>query len=75
MLEDLIRKAQCLDTETSSLAERARKEQLLELKTDEEGTLWFRNRLFVPKGEARGICSTKITTQPTLSTQGPPRCI
>jgi hypothetical protein len=55
MLEDLIRKAQRLDTETASLAERARKEQLPELKTDEEGTLWFRDRLCVPKGEARGI--------------------
>jgi hypothetical protein len=55
MLEDLLRKAQRLDTETVSLAERARKEQLPDLKTDEEGTLWFRDRLCVPKGEARGI--------------------
>ena len=55
MLEDLIRKAQRLDTETASLAERARKEQLPDLKTDEEGTLWFRDRLCMPKGEARGI--------------------
>jgi hypothetical protein len=52
MLEDLIRKAQRLDTETISLAERARKEQPQDLKTDEEGTLWFRDRLCVPKGEA-----------------------
>ena len=52
MLEDLIRKAQRLDTETTSLAERTRKEQLPDLKTDEEGILWFRNRLCVPKGEA-----------------------
>jgi hypothetical protein len=36
MLEDLIRKAQRLNTETASLAERARKEQLPDLKTDEE---------------------------------------
>jgi hypothetical protein len=55
MLEDLIRMAQRLDTETASLVERARKEQLLDLKTDEEGTLWFRERLCIPKGEARGI--------------------
>jgi hypothetical protein len=55
MLEDLIRKAQRLDTETSSLAERARKEQLPDLRTHKEGALWFRNRLCVPKGEARGI--------------------
>jgi hypothetical protein len=55
MLEDLIGKAQRLDTETTSLAERARKEQPPDFKTDEEGTLWFRDRLCVPKGEARGI--------------------
>jgi hypothetical protein len=55
ILEDLIRKAQCLDTETTSLAERARKEQFLDLKTYEEGTLWFKNRLCVPKGEAQGV--------------------
>jgi hypothetical protein len=55
MLEDLIRKAQRLDTKTTSLAERARKEQLPNLKTDEEGTLWFRNYLCVLKGEAREI--------------------
>jgi hypothetical protein len=55
MLEDLIRKAQRLDTETTSLVEKARKEQLPDLKTDEEGTLWFRDRLCIPKGEARGI--------------------
>jgi hypothetical protein len=52
ILEDLICKAQRLDTETASLAERARKEQLLDLKIDEEGTLWFRDRLCIPKGEA-----------------------
>jgi hypothetical protein len=55
MLEDLIRKAQRLDTETTSLAGRARKEQLPDLKTDEEGTLWFKDCLCVPKGDARGI--------------------
>jgi hypothetical protein len=52
MLEDLIRKAQRLDTETVGLAEKARKEQLPDLRTDEEGALWFRDRLCVPKGEA-----------------------
>jgi hypothetical protein len=55
MLEDLIRKAQRLDTETTSLAESARKEQLSDLKIYEEGTLWFRDRLCIPKGEAREI--------------------
>jgi hypothetical protein len=55
MLEDLIRKAQRLDTETTGLAEKARKEQLPDLKTDEEGVLWFRDRLCVSKGETRGI--------------------
>jgi hypothetical protein len=55
MLEDLIRKAQRLDIETASLAEKARKKQLPDLKTDEKGTLLFRDHLCVPKGEARGI--------------------
>jgi hypothetical protein len=55
MLEDLIRKAQWLDPETAGLAEKARKEQLPDLRTDEEGALWFWNHLCVPKGEARGI--------------------
>jgi hypothetical protein len=55
MLEDIIRKAQHLDTETASLAERTHKEQLPDLRTDEEGILWFRNCLCVPKGEAREI--------------------
>jgi hypothetical protein len=50
MLEDLIRKAQRLDTETTSLMERTRKEQLPDFRTDEEGVFWFRNRLCVPKG-------------------------
>jgi hypothetical protein len=52
MLEDLIRKAHRLDTEMVGLVERANKEQLPDLRTDERGTLWFRNRLCVPKGEA-----------------------
>jgi hypothetical protein len=55
MLEDLIRKAQCLDTEITSLAERTHKEKLSDLKTDEEGIHWFRNRLCVQKGEAREV--------------------
>jgi hypothetical protein len=55
MLEDLICKAQRLGAEMAGLAEKASKEQLPDLKTDEKGTLWFRNRLCVPKGEAREI--------------------
>jgi hypothetical protein len=55
MLEDLIRKAQRLDTETSGLMERTRKEQLPNFRTDEEGVLWFKNRLCVPRGEAREV--------------------
>jgi hypothetical protein len=55
MLEDLICKAQHLDSETARLVEKARKEQLPDLRTDEQGTLWFKNRLCVPKGEAREV--------------------
>jgi hypothetical protein len=35
--------------------EKARKEQLPNLRTDEQGVLWFKNRLCVPKGEAREV--------------------
>jgi hypothetical protein len=49
MLEDLIHKAQRLDAEMTGLAEKASKEQLPDLRTDEKGALWFRNRLCVPK--------------------------
>jgi hypothetical protein len=59
MLEDLIRKAQRLDTEMAGLAEKASKEQLPDLRTDEKGALWFRNRQCVPKEEARGILLDK----------------
>jgi hypothetical protein len=55
MLEDRIRKAQRLDAEMTGLAERASKEQLPDLRTDEKGTLWFRNRICVPKGEAQEV--------------------
>jgi hypothetical protein len=55
MLEDLICKAQRLDTETARLMERAHKEQLPDLRTDEQGVLWFKNFLCVPKGEAREV--------------------
>jgi hypothetical protein len=52
-LEDLICKAQRLDAETTRLMERARKEQLPDLRADEQGVLWFKNRLCVLVGEAR----------------------
>jgi hypothetical protein len=55
MLEDLICKAQRLDTEATGLMEKARKEQLPDFRTDEEGILWFKNHLCVPKGEAREV--------------------
>jgi hypothetical protein len=55
MLEDLISKAQRLDAEIARLMERACKEQLPDLRTDEQGVLWFKNRLCVPMGEAREV--------------------
>ena len=55
MLEDLICKAQHLDPETARLVEKARKEQLPDLRTDDQGVLWFKHRLCVPKGEAREV--------------------
>jgi hypothetical protein len=55
ILEDLKCKAQRLDAETARLMERARKEQLPDLRTDEQGVLWFKSRLCVPTGEAREV--------------------
>jgi hypothetical protein len=55
MPENLICKAQRLDAETARLTEKARKEQLPDLRTDEQGVLWFKNRLCVPMGEARVV--------------------
>src|SRR6187455_566398 len=54
-LEDLICKAQRLDAATARLMAKARKEQLPDLRTDEQGVLWFKNRLCVPIGEAREV--------------------
>jgi hypothetical protein len=55
MLEDPICKAQRLDSETARLMEKSCKEQLPDLRTDEQGVLWFKNHLCVPKGEAREV--------------------
>jgi hypothetical protein len=55
MLEDLICKTQRLDSETARLVEKARKEQLPDFRTDDRGVLWFKNRMCVPKGEAREV--------------------
>jgi hypothetical protein len=55
VLEDCIHKAQRLNVETVRLAEKAIKEQPSDLRTDEKGTLWFKDRLCVPKVEAREI--------------------
>jgi hypothetical protein len=52
MLEDRIREAQRSDAETMRLAKKAIKEQTSDFRTDERGTLWFKDRLCVPKGEA-----------------------
>jgi hypothetical protein len=59
MLEHLIRKAQRLDTKTTGLMDRALKEQLLDFSTYEEGVLWFKNCLCVPKEEAREVLLDK----------------
>jgi hypothetical protein len=64
MLEDLICKAQRLDSETARLMKKARKEQLPDLRTDEQGVLWFKNRLCVPKGEAREVLLDKAHNSP-----------
>jgi hypothetical protein len=74
MLEDLILKAQRLDTETTRLAEKARKEQLPDLRTDEEGAFGLGTVCVCQRERHEESCSTRPTTQPALSTQGSPRC-
>jgi hypothetical protein len=53
MLEDLICKAQRVDTETVGLMEKARKEPLSDFRSDEEGVLWLKNRLCTKRGGTR----------------------
>jgi hypothetical protein len=69
MLGDLICKAQRLDIEMAGLAEKASKEQLPDLRTDEKGALWFRNRLCA---ERRGT-RNPARRGPQLSLFYPPR--
>jgi hypothetical protein len=56
VLKDYIRNARRLDAETMRLAEKAIKEQPSALRTDEKGTLWFKERLCVPKGRHEKFC-------------------
>jgi hypothetical protein len=69
MLEDLICKAQRLDIETTGLMEKARKEPLPDFRIDEEGVLWFKNRLCTKKRGTRS--SARRSSQ--LSLLHPPR--
>jgi hypothetical protein len=73
MLEDLICKAQRLDTKTSGLMEKARKEPLPDFRTDKESS-GSRTVCVYQKKTHEKSCSMKLTTQPTPSTQEPPRC-
>jgi hypothetical protein len=68
MLEDLICKAQRLDSETARLVEKARKEQLSDLRTDEQGAFGSRIICVYQKDSHEKSCSRKLTTQPTPST-------
>jgi hypothetical protein len=74
MLEDLIYKAQRLDPETARLVEKARNEQLLDLRADEQGALWFKNYLCVPKGEAREVLLEEAHNSAYSIHQELPRC-
>jgi hypothetical protein len=74
MLEDRICKAQRLDTKTAGLMEKARKEPLPDFRTDEEGVLWFKNRLCVPKGEAREVLLDEAHNSAYSIHQGPSSC-
>jgi hypothetical protein len=74
MLEDLICKAQRLDSETSILVEKARKEQLSDLKKMDKEPFGSRIVCVYQKGRHEKSCSRKLTTRPNPSTQELPRC-
>jgi hypothetical protein len=70
MLEDLICKAQRLNSETTRLMEKARNTSgQMNKESFGSRTVWV-----YQKGRHEKSCSMKLTTQPTPSTQEPPRC-
>jgi hypothetical protein len=70
MLEDLICKAQRLDSETARFVKKARKEQLPDLRTDEQGALWFKKSSVCIK---RGGTRSPARGSSQLSLLHPPR--
>jgi hypothetical protein len=74
MLEDLICKAQRLDSETARLMEIARRNIFQTSGQMNKESFGSRIVCVYQKGRHKKSCSMKLTTQPTPSTQEPPRC-
>jgi hypothetical protein len=74
MLEDLIYKAQRLDSETTRLMEKARKNNFRTSGQMIKESFGSRIVCVYQKGRHEKSYSMKLTTQPTPSTQEPPRC-
>ena len=51
-LEDRIREAQDQDKEIQDLKEQSSKKELLGFRVDEQGKLWYEDRICVPQDEA-----------------------
>jgi hypothetical protein len=63
-------KAQCLDSETARLVEKACKEQLPDLRTDDQGVLWFKKSSMCTK---RGGPRSPAQRSSQLGLLHPPR--
>jgi len=75
-LEDKIRKAQSSDEDLMEIRMQTGENKAPDFRLDNERTLWYKNRICVPQeGDFRQIIMDKPITQPTPSTQDPPRCI
>jgi hypothetical protein len=74
MLEDLICKAQSLDTETTGLMEKLARNHFWTSGQMRKESFGSRTVCVYQKERHEKSCSRKLTTQPTPSTQGPPRC-
>jgi hypothetical protein len=74
MLEDLICKAQHLDTETARFMEKLAKNNFRTSGQMNKESFGSKTVCVYQKERHEKSCSMKLTTQPTPSTQEPPRC-
>jgi hypothetical protein len=74
-LQQEIRKWQLDDARIQKIKESMRQGEAPDFTEDEQGTVWFKNRLCVPEtGNLRETILRKLTTQLTLSIRAVLRC-